>query len=233
MSDNEAGGSEQQSAPEASFGDNKVSAAKLRDYVERVERLEDGKATYADDIKVVFAEAKSEGFDTKALRRLLKRRKLKPSELDEINAIDDLYSTVMGMRAEAPLFSHVGRMSVDIQSREQVINAFQKLVPSEGEIIIKVGAPVRMHRVEGKVVVEDYVEMQPTPLEKRSADSPVHEDKPEPPAVDEAGARELGREAYRQDNPITANPFPWGDARRREFDEGWRDESGTDGMGDD
>jgi hypothetical protein len=49
--------------------------------------------------------------------------------------------------------------------------------------------------------------------------------------VDGYGAELLGREAFKADEPIIKNPFPFGDERRPRWDEGWRKESGTDGMG--
>lgn len=76
---------------------NTVAADQLRALIERIEHLEEEKKTIADDIKDVFAEAKGTGFDTKALRTLIKLRKLDPSERQEQESILDLYKTAIGM----------------------------------------------------------------------------------------------------------------------------------------
>lgn len=80
---------------------NTVAADQLRSLIERIERLEEEKATIAEDIKQVFAEAKGSGFDTKAMRSLLKIRKRDAAELAEEHAVLDLYMNALGM---LPLF---------------------------------------------------------------------------------------------------------------------------------
>ena len=67
------------------IGDNTKEA--LRMNIERIESLEEDKKTINEDIKEVFAEAKSQGFDVKIMRQVLKRRKL---EREERNELDDL-----------------------------------------------------------------------------------------------------------------------------------------------
>jgi uncharacterized protein (UPF0335 family) len=71
-----------------------VSSDELKSLVSRIERLEGEKAELAVDIREVFAEAKSKGFDTKALRRLLARRKLSSEEREERDYVDELYQGV-------------------------------------------------------------------------------------------------------------------------------------------
>ena len=65
--------------------------------IERIERLEEEKKTIADDIKEVFAEAKGTGFDTKAVRTIIRLRKKDQAELLEEEAIIDLYKAALGM----------------------------------------------------------------------------------------------------------------------------------------
>lgn len=84
-------------ADEEASGPQTVAAGQLRSFIERVERLEEEKATIADDIKEVFAEAKATGFDTKAIRKLVKLRKMDPAERQEAEAILDLYKHALGM----------------------------------------------------------------------------------------------------------------------------------------
>lgn len=64
---------------------------KLKQYVARVERLEAEKAELAADIREVFAEAKSFGFDTKIIRKVISKRKLEAAERAEQEALLDLY----------------------------------------------------------------------------------------------------------------------------------------------
>lgn len=74
-----------------------VAAGQLRAFVERVERLEEEKKTIADDIKEVFAEMKGTGFDTKAVRAIIRLRKQDQEERQEAEAILDLYKAALGM----------------------------------------------------------------------------------------------------------------------------------------
>ena len=74
-----------------------VAAGQLRAFIERIERLEEEKKTIADDIKEVYAEAKGTGFDTKAVRTIVRLRKKEEAERKEEEAIIDLYKAALGM----------------------------------------------------------------------------------------------------------------------------------------
>jgi len=74
-----------------------VAAGQLRAFIERVERLEEEKKTIADDIKEVYAEMKGTGFDTKAVRAIIRLRKKDQAERQEEEAILDLYKAALGM----------------------------------------------------------------------------------------------------------------------------------------
>jgi uncharacterized protein (UPF0335 family) len=74
-----------------------VAAGQLRAFIERIERLEEEKKTIADDIKEVFAEAKGTGFDTKAMRSIIRLRKKDQAERQEEESILDLYKAALGM----------------------------------------------------------------------------------------------------------------------------------------
>lgn len=69
----------------------------LRAFVERIEKLEEEKKAIADDIKDVFAEAKVNGFDVKALRAVIRLRKMDAGERQEAQAILDTYLVALGM----------------------------------------------------------------------------------------------------------------------------------------
>ena len=74
-----------------------VAAGQLRAFIERIERLEEEKKTIADDIKEVYAEAKGTGFDTKAVRTIIRLRKKDQAERQEEEAIIELYMAALGM----------------------------------------------------------------------------------------------------------------------------------------
>lgn len=74
-----------------------IGADQLRSIIERIEKLEEEKAAIAADIRDVFAEAKGNGFDVKAIRQLLKLRKLDAAERDEQENILDTYRRALGM----------------------------------------------------------------------------------------------------------------------------------------
>ena len=81
------------------MGDNahKAAAEQIRAYIERYERLEAEKQDIADQQKEVMAEAKGNGFDVKALRRIIRDRKRDADDLAEEQAIVDLYKAALGM----------------------------------------------------------------------------------------------------------------------------------------
>lgn len=74
-----------------------VAGDQLRSYLERIERLEDEKATIGNDIKEVFAEAKGNGFDTKIMREILKLRRMEDADRSELEDLLDLYKRALGM----------------------------------------------------------------------------------------------------------------------------------------
>ena len=69
----------------------------LKAFVERVERLEEEKKAIADDVRDVYAEAKANGFDVKALRTVVKLRKLDVNERREQEAVLETYLHALGM----------------------------------------------------------------------------------------------------------------------------------------
>ena len=71
----------------------------LKAFVERVERLEEEKRALSDDIRDVYAEAKGNGFDVKALRTIVRLRKMETTERQEQQAILDTYMHALGMAA--------------------------------------------------------------------------------------------------------------------------------------
>jgi len=89
--------------PESSTGSevsHAVARDQLRSIVERIERLEEEKKTIADDIKDIYGEAKSNGYDVKVLRKLIAIRKQDQNDRLEQEAILDTYLHALGMAPE-------------------------------------------------------------------------------------------------------------------------------------
>jgi uncharacterized protein (UPF0335 family) len=76
---------------------NGVAGARLRSFIERIERLEEEKTAISDDIKDVYAEAKGTGFDVKAMRKIIGLRKLDEEKRREADEILDIYKSAIGM----------------------------------------------------------------------------------------------------------------------------------------
>lgn len=74
--------------------------SQLKAIVERIERLEDEKKGIADDIREVYGEAKATGFDTKALRAVIRLRAMEPAERQELEAVMDMYRDALGIGAK-------------------------------------------------------------------------------------------------------------------------------------
>ena len=84
-------------ADEVTDSSQTVAAGQLRAFIERIERLEEEKQSLADDIKDAYAEMKGTGFDTKAVRTIVRLRKKDQAERQEEEAILDLYKAALGM----------------------------------------------------------------------------------------------------------------------------------------
>ena len=85
----------------AEFQTEAVTKDQLRSIVERIERLEEEKKTISDDIRDVYAEAKGNGYDVKALRTIVRLRKQDANERAEQEAILDTYMNALGMAVVA------------------------------------------------------------------------------------------------------------------------------------
>jgi uncharacterized protein (UPF0335 family) len=80
-----------------------VSDQQLRLFVERVERLEEEKKGISDDIRDTFNEMKSQGYDPKIVKKLLKLRKMAPHDRAEIEAVLSVYCDAVGLQLDLPL----------------------------------------------------------------------------------------------------------------------------------
>lgn len=77
-----------------------VAVDQLKSIIGRVEKLEEEKAGISADIRDVFAEAKGNGFDVKAIRTIIKMRKMDASEREEAENVLDTYLNALGMLPE-------------------------------------------------------------------------------------------------------------------------------------
>lgn len=74
-----------------------IAVDRLRSIIDRVERLEEERKALGADIRDVFQEAKSAGFDVKVVKQILKLRKQEPAEVEEQETLLDIYRRALGM----------------------------------------------------------------------------------------------------------------------------------------
>lgn len=74
-----------------------VAGERLKQMIERIERLEEEKAAIAADVRDIYAEAKAVGFDTKVMRQVVKLRKMDRQDREEQEQLLDLYMAAIGM----------------------------------------------------------------------------------------------------------------------------------------
>ena len=79
------------------MGHNGDADDRLRLLIERIERLEEEKQGIADDVKDVYLEAKSVGYDAKIMRQIVRLRKMAPDDRREMETILDLYKRALGL----------------------------------------------------------------------------------------------------------------------------------------
>lgn len=74
-----------------------AAGKRLKSFIERIERLEEEKAGLATDIKDIYAEAKSVGFDVKTMRTLIRLRKMEDAKRNEQDMLLETYKAAIGM----------------------------------------------------------------------------------------------------------------------------------------
>ncbi|WP_202405245.1 DUF2312 domain-containing protein [Saccharibacter sp. 17.LH.SD] len=74
-----------------------IAADRLLSIIERVERLEEERKALGSDIRDVFTEAKSAGFDVKVIKQILNLRKQEPAEVEEQETLLDIYRKALGL----------------------------------------------------------------------------------------------------------------------------------------
>lgn len=213
-------------------GSNVVTGEELRSFFERIEQVRGDKKKLSAVESEIFAEMKSRGYDTKVARSILKIRSNPPDAQAEFDAVSELYLAAVGMLREPPLFRHLAGMGVDPLVKDSVVAALKMIAPLDGDITIKAGAGprLRISRTKDGVFVEE-VSDAPWATTGKAGDDPAKPAAPPVPDVDDDRAFLMGKEARKENIPVVQNPFPFGDPRRRHWDEGWRDQDGGDGFG--
>ena len=74
-----------------------IAADRLRSIVDRIERLEEERKALGGDIRDIYAEAKSAGFDVKVLRQLIRVRRQEAADVEEQETLLDVYRRALGM----------------------------------------------------------------------------------------------------------------------------------------
>jgi uncharacterized protein (UPF0335 family) len=84
----------QENAPDSKVP---IAADRLRSIIDRIERLEEEKKALTSDIKDIYAESKSAGFEPTVIRQLIRLRKKEPAEVEEEETLLDIYRRALGM----------------------------------------------------------------------------------------------------------------------------------------
>ena len=84
-------------AAETTKAHTRFAKDQLKAFVERIERLEEEKKAISDDIRDVYAEAKGNGYDVKAMRAVVRLRKQDKDERTEYEAVLETYMHALGM----------------------------------------------------------------------------------------------------------------------------------------
>jgi uncharacterized protein (UPF0335 family) len=78
-------------------GKKTIQAERLKSFIERIERLEEERAALTGDIREVYAEAKSAGYETKVMRQIVRLRRMDAADRQEQQALLDVYMQAVGL----------------------------------------------------------------------------------------------------------------------------------------
>ena len=78
-------------------GKGTIQAERLKSLIERIERLEEERGALTGDIREVYAEAKSAGYDTKVMRQIVRLRRMDAADRQEQQALLDVYMRAVGL----------------------------------------------------------------------------------------------------------------------------------------
>jgi uncharacterized protein (UPF0335 family) len=150
----------------------------LKAFIERVERLEEEKKALADDIRDVYAEAKGNGYDVKALREIVRRRKIDKDELAERDAILDTYMLALGMIPGGSSASSTSGQGVASSARAQACAANDDTITNSAQPVLASLPPEGSEPAPALGCAETN--------SARSSGDPSHPEEGEPGASDRA-----------------------------------------------
>lgn len=114
-------------------GGEAVAADRLRAFVQRIERLNEEKDALTLDIREVYAEAKGDGFDTKALRKIIAERKQDAADRQEMEAILDLYRGALEGLSDLPLgHAAIARAEASTKSVRHAARGLRAMARKDG-----------------------------------------------------------------------------------------------------
>ncbi len=161
------------------LGSGTAAATELRGFIEEVEAIRERKKQLADIEKEIMARAKAQGFDTKTIRAIVRDRAKEADKREEEQTLYDTYAHALGMAEEAPIHAVVASIGEDILVKEEVVETLKKIVPINGEIILKCGGvPIRIWRNDrGFADAEEVVERPPSVKPGADDDDDEHPDR--------------------------------------------------------
>lgn len=182
---------------------NGSAAGELRAFVDRLVKLEEARRDIASDVKEVKVEAKSRGYDIKALGVLVKRAMETAADASarrEHEAITELYLASLGMLDGTPLGD---------SARKRLMEPPAQSVDDDGD-----AQPGATGNAAASTLDEDEGAASRGAMTSGEIDD----------------AREAGSAAARGGKKVIENPYVAGDPRRAAWDEGWCAATGSDGM---
>jgi uncharacterized protein (UPF0335 family) len=241
------------------MAEGSIAADELRLLIERIERLEEEKKAIADDVKDVYGEAKSRGYDPKTIREIIKLRKMEPAARREREALIDTYKAALGMLDGTPLGKWaIERLTKPDEKKPEDEPGAAGPAANDTEEAHYLGARAAvieqgiastswlqrtlhigynkavsiMERLEREGVVSAPDEKgKRTVLATATGEAPeAAPAEPTEPPLTVDDAHRMGAEAAKAGQPVTANPFPAFDDRRAAWDEAWCAALGSDGM---
>lgn len=220
-----------------------IDGRDLLSYVERIEALEKRKRELGADVSAIVKQAVGAGYDGRFVRLCVKARRMKPSEFRTYEDIRKLYFAAAALDRVPPLFQQIEAIAREGFGRDNLMERIGDLVPRGGAITFEVGEglPVRLARDGTGALTQREVLPDPPAAGDDEADPKARftvlsggaDPKEAVPAATADQAEEMGGRAFRDDKPITDNPFLFGSEKRRRWDKGWNAAAGEDRADDD
>lgn len=133
-----------------------IAADRLKSFISRVERLEEEKAAIANDIKEIYAEARSAGFDVKIMRQVVRIRKQDAKQVAEEEQLRDVYMNALGDLKDTGLGNAAMERDGVKRAREDLKSSVDNLTKEPGAAISVTtgGITTTLKNVDGKRVLE-------------------------------------------------------------------------------